>query len=201
MVIEIEPVQAVYDSLQKRLDSMGKSDSMKSVMRSAINEVTTSTKEKVHSETRGMYTIKASSFRKSDIKQRNATDSLMQAILTVSGPTLGIRKGYKTRKNSTKKGASAMVKTAGAMKELNFVEGGKNYRAFLATMSSGHVGIFQRVPGKKMRKKAEKEAIKEIMSLSRAKAAEVAYREKISMDTEYDLNYSLLKHMNAVIGE
>ena len=66
-------------------------------------------------------------------------------------------------------------------------------------MKTGHEGIFQRVPGEHMEKRQRREKIREIMSMSRAKAAEIVYRDKIEADVKTELSYRLHKHMNEVI--
>lgn len=198
MKIQVAPHQATFDAIQKRLEEMGKGEQMKSVLNKAIDELSKDTKEQLYAETKGMYTIKASQFRKSDIRKtsRNGT-----SILAMKGETVPIRKGYKNRKNSKRKAASALIRMAsGALKEMELKSGGRSYKAFVATMSNGHEGIFQRVPGKRMKKNPKKEAIQEMVSLSRSKAAEMAYREKISAGIQTEMSFRLLKHMNAVIG-
>ncbi len=200
MIFTIEPVQATYNAVEKRLEDMEKGNSMRIVMQRAINETATDTKNRLHSESRRQYTIKASEFKKADIKKTRATERRLEAVVRVSGPTVGIRK-YKFRKNSKYKAAKAMVLTSGAMKELELKEKGKSYKAFLATMpQSGHEGIFQRVPKKTMRGNPKRQAIKELMSLSKAKASEMVYEKEVSKDRQGELRYRMLKHMNAVIG-
>ena len=78
---------------------------------------------------------------------------------------------------------------------------GSVYKAFLAKMKSGHEGIFQRVPGKKMEKDPKKQAIKEILSLSKSKAAEMVYEKNgVYAVIQEEMVLRLHKHMNAVIG-
>ncbi|MBD5395603.1 MAG: hypothetical protein HDR71_15385 [Lachnospiraceae bacterium] len=207
MRITVTPTQATFLALQKRLDDFGNGDFMKDAMRKAINEVADDTKNRLHSETRARYTIKASNFKKSDIKKKSATKNHLEATLKVVGPSLGVDK-YKAQKNGKRKGAKSQVLKSNAMKELEIIANGKSYKAFMATMKneskdgeiSEHEGIFQRVPGARMKHNPQKEKIKEIMTLSSAHAAGVTYTQEISTDTEYDLNYNLLKHINAVIG-
>lgn len=198
MKILISPYQATFDAIQKRLEEMGKGEQMKDVLKKAIDDLAKETKEQLHEETKGMYTIKASQFRKSDIRENSRNGSSM---LTVKGTTIPIRKGYRNRKNSKRKAASALIrKASGALKTMELKSGGRSYKAFVATMKSGHEGIFQRVPGKRMKSNPKKEAIQEMVSLSRSKAAEMAYREKISDGIQTEMSFQLLKHMNAVIG-
>lgn len=203
MMIMISP-EPDFGEIKKRLDDIGKGNSANAAMKKAINEMAVETKNRLHSETKSMYTIKA--LKKSDIKKESASVSRMQAEIKIRGRTLGLKKGYKTRKNGKRKAASATVrKENGSMREIKMESNGRTYKAFVAKMSSGHEGIFQRVPGKKMKKvkkgrTAAAEAIKEIISLSKAKAAEKAYDEKLSPVMQGELNLRMQKHIGAVLG-
>lgn len=199
MKITVEPTPALYSALQKELDAMGKGDRIKEVLRKAIRETAKETKERIHSETKASYTIKTASFKKTDIKVTNPSRKNTGALIEVEGGPLGIRKSYKNRRNGIRKGASAKVKTDGSMKELTLKSGNKQYKAFVATMKTGHEGIFQRVPGERMEKRPGREKIREMMSLSRSKAAELVFRDKIEADVKGELSYRLHKHMNAAI--
>jgi len=207
MMITVEPSPALYLALQKRLDEMGKGEYAKEVMRKAIRETAKSIQERLHTETRAMYTIKRSAFKKSDIKVKNPTRNQLRAFLEVEGEPLALKGSYSSRKNAKRKGASAMVMAGGKMKELKVESGGRTYKAFMATMTnvskegkvSEHVGIFQRVPGKHMKKDPRREAIKQIYAPARSKAAERTYRERIDSDAKGELSYRLHKHINAVI--
>lgn len=199
MIIKVEPAEAMFLAMQKRLDDLGKGDRAREVMQKAINETASWMKERTYEATKEMYTIKANSFRKSDLKLTKASKTRLRAVIEVKGYTLSLRKAYRSRKNTKRKAARALVKSSGAMKELELKSDGNSYKAFLATMASGHEGIFQRVPGKKMRSASGREAIKEILAMSRAKAVEKAYMEKVDPDKN-ELYYRLHKHINAVIG-
>ena len=199
MIIKVEPAQAMYLAMQKRLDEMGKRDRIGEVMMNAINETASWMKDETYKAAKGMYTIKAGSFRKSDLELKKATKTRLRAVIRVTGYTLSLRKAYKSRKNTKRKAAQALVRSSGAMKELELKSGGKSYKAFLATMASGHEGIFQRVPGTKMKNKPGREAIKEILAMAKSKAAERAYMEKVDPDKN-ELYSRIHKHLNAVIG-
>lgn len=207
MMIKVEPTPALYIALKKRLDEMGKGEYAKEVMRKAIRETAKSMQERIHAETRAMYTIKKSAFKKSDIRVKNPTKNQMRAILEVEGEPLALKGSYSSRKNAKRKGASALIMSGGRMKELKMESGGHTYKAFVATMTnvskdgkvSRHAGIFQRVPGKYMKKDPRREAIKQIYGPAKSKAAERAYQERIASDAKEELSYRLHKHMNAVI--
>lgn len=194
----IEPDKVAYDSILKRVENAGKDT--KEVMKRAINETAAEAKNNLHSETKKTYTIKASQFKKSDIKKKSATAGRLAATLSAKGATVGIRAGYKNRINGKKKAAQAMIRKDGAMKELELSSGGKTYKAFVARMKTGHEGIFQRVPGSKM-KSGHGEKIKELVSISKSKAMEQVYKNGMEREIQEDLSFRMLKHMNAVIGE
>ena len=208
MMITVKPSPALYLALQKRLEEMGKSEYAKEVMRKAIRETAKSMREELYAETRAMYTIKRSAFKKSDIRIKNPTKNQISAILKVEGEPLALKDSYKNRANGKRKGASAQVMSDGMMKELTIKSGGRTYKAFVATMKNvsedgtvtEHKGIFQRVPGKRMKKDPRREAIKEIHAPARSKAAERAYREEVASDVQGELSYRLHKHINAMMG-
>lgn len=151
MKIQIAPNQAAINAIQKRLFDLGKEETFGNALKKAINEVATAGKNLLYNETRSEYTIKPAEFKKGDIVRKGATARRLIATLSVRGETPGIRKAYKTRKNSRRKSAGAMVIKSGAMKELELKANGKSYKAFLAKMKTGHEGIFQRTPGKYMK--------------------------------------------------
>lgn len=198
MIVKIVPAQVTYNAIQKRLNELGKGDSMRTVMRKAINELATDTKNTLHREVRARYTIQASEFKKADIRKKSASARRLEAHLRVRGPSVAIYK-YKNEGNSEHEAAKAMIIKSGTMKELERNAGGRSYKAFIAKMESGHEGIFQRVPNKKMKSNPQKDAIKELMSLSEAKAAGKVYEQEIDGDMQGELRYRMLKHMNAVI--
>ena len=217
MIIKVEPYKATLDAIDEHLTEMGKESSMHNVMKKAINEVAGVGKELIYTETRNNYTIKRSVFKKSDIVKKSTSSRHPGATLTIKGETIGVKEGYQSRKNGKRKGASAAIIKGSVAKELKLTSGGHAYKAFLTTMknkdndgavASGYTGIFQRVPGKYMKdrypihgKSKGREAIKKIVSLSKAKAAEMAY-EKQGIDAKLheEIVYRMLKHMNTVIG-
>ncbi len=204
MIIRIEPYPSAINAIEKRLTELGKRDRMQDVLKKAVNETAGSAKDRIYEEIHNTYTLKG--LKKGDIKKKNSTARNFGATLTVRGEPLGAGKYYQHRKNSKRTGARVKILRAGMMQELQY--GQSAYKAFMATMKSGHEGIFQRIPGKYMKKHMPgrntkgREAIKEIMSLSKAKAAEMVYeREGMYTELQEELTFRLLKHMNAVTGE
>lgn len=210
VIIKVDPYQAQLDAIQKRLDEMGKGRMMRDVLKKAINDVAKDARKELPKETRKMYTIRASQIKQSDITVRKMSNKRCGAELVIKGEPIPIKGGYSSRKNTRKRAASAMIKrAAGAFREMEMVSGGKSYKAFMATMTnvsdsgeiSYHTGIFQREPGKKMKSNKKKEKIKELHSLARAKAAEMAYREEMEAEMHTQISFRMLQHMNAVIGK
>lgn len=207
MIIYVYPDKLVYDALKRKLDSIGKGQNMEEAMRRAINEVAPEAREHLYSATKRKYTVKRSAFKKSDIKIKKATKNRPVAVLQVKGPSMKIRDAYKNRKNGKRKAAQTQILKDGAMKPLELKANGKTYKAFLATMESGHTGIFQRMPKKYMKVystsgwRKGREAIRELVSISRATAAGKAYDVNVAEDIQEDLRIRMLKHINSVLGE
>lgn len=217
MILKVEPYKATLDAIEEHLAEMGKESNMHNVMKKAINETAGVGKDLIYTETKGSYTIRSRVFKKSDIVKKSTSSKHPGATLTVKGEPIGVKEGYQSRKNGKRKGASAQVLKNSAMKEIKMVSGGHVYKAFLASIKnrdeegnviSEHDGIFQRVPDKYMKKYPRvpgkskgREAIKEIVSLSKAKAAEMAYEKQgIYTKLQEEIIFRMLKHMNAVIG-
>ena len=168
-------------------------------LKKAVNETASKGKKEIWKGVKHGYTL--STFAAGDIKKKSYSARNPSAVLTVTGPALGILKNYETAPNDNEEAAKLKVIKKGALKTLVVHDSTRAYKAFVATMKNGHEEIFQRVPGKKMKSNPKKEAIKEIMSLSRSKAAEMVY-QKNGLYTEFqaELTFRLLKHMHAVIG-
>lgn len=222
MIVKAEPLRSAYEYAYRQLDKHGRGREIDRVMQKAIEETAQSVKGRLYNETRKMYTIKRSEFKESDIGVSRVSAWRPRAVLRITGATLGLRKAYRTRKNGKRKGASAMVRNDGRMKELILDAGGKEYKAFLAVIKnkskdgkdSIHKGIFQRDPEKFMKKdnrpaaqkrkptkkRKPKQAINEIASLSRSKAAEMAYRKKVGDVAHSELIFHMQKCIDEVIG-
>ncbi|MCM1122547.1 MAG: hypothetical protein NC416_08190 [Eubacterium sp.] len=217
MVWQIEPYQATLDAIEKRLKEVGEERNMHRILRKAVNEVAGVGKEQLHKETKAYYTIKSKAFKKSDIEKKATSSKHPGATITVKGEPIGVKAGYATRKNGKRKGAKVQVLAKSTMQEIQVEHNGHAYKAFMATMTNTdsqgnettHTGIFQRVPGKYMKKYQPikdktkgREKIKEIYSLSKAKAGEIAYVEEGNYyELSGELVYRLLKNMNAIIEE
>ncbi|MDO4285177.1 MAG: hypothetical protein Q4C60_07545 [Eubacteriales bacterium] len=195
MIVIVDPDRQMLDSIVKSLNDAG--ENAQSAIQQALNDTLKTLKNDWHSGVRADYTIRAGSFRKSDIKTKNATRSRLIASATVRGPVLSAYANYKRYKNTVHKAARLQVKRDAAAKALQL---GTGYKAFVATMSNGHTGIFQRVPGTQMKKKKNKEKIKEIIAMSAAKAAEKTYERRLKEETQDHLRLALLRHMNRALA-
>lgn len=199
IVVNARPHSVAIDAIEKRLTELGKADRMNDVLKKAINETAAKGKKELWKGVKRTYTLQE--FEAGDVKRKGYSARHPGAVLTVTGPVLGIVKNYEMTPNVDEEAAKLKVFRSGALKALAIHNSTSVYKAFVARMKSGHVGIFQRVPGKRMKSDPTRQAIKEIMSLSKSKAAEMVY-EKNGMQTELqeELVVRLHRHMNAVIG-
>lgn len=138
--IEVDKADLKY--VMKKLQNADKNAPR--VIRNAINRTATQTMKMFRQGRSQGYVIKAGAFnKKAKIQRANA--SHLDATITFKDGAHGILKGKSERyyKVSGKGSKGAVYK--GGMKEFG-VSGSK---AFLATMKSGHEGIFQRKKGSK----------------------------------------------------
>lgn len=202
VVVSVRPHSVAIDAIEKRLTELGKADRMNDVLKKAINETAAKGKKELWKSVKRTYTLQE--FTAGDVKKKGYSARNQGAVLTVTGPVLGIVKNYEMTPNVDEEAAKLKVFRSGALKALEIHNSTSVYKAFVARMKSGHVGIFQRIPKDKkkfMKSNPTRPAIKEIMSLSKSKAAEMVY-EKNGMQTELqeELIVRLHKNMNAVIG-
>ncbi len=205
MNIIITPYPAALDAIERRLTDMGKGDSVNTVLKKALNETAAAGKKEIWKGVHRTYTQKG--FAAADVEKKSRSGKNPSATLIVKGSPLGVGGYYKYTKNNARHGVKAKILKAGRMKKLELSRSGSSYKAFLAIMKNGHAGVFQRVPGKYMKKHMPgkningREAIKEIVSLSKAKAAERVYeREGLYTELQEELVFRMHKHMNAVIS-
>lgn len=202
IVVSARPSSVAIDAIEKRLTELGKEDRMNDVLKKAINETASKGKRDIWKGVKRTYTLKE--FTAGDVKRKGYSVRHPGAVLTVTGPVLGILANYETASNVSEDAAKARVFRSGALKALEIHNSTSVYKAFVARMGSGHVGIFQRVPKEQkifMRNHPTRPAIKEIMSLSKSKAAEMVYEKNgmyVAMHEEMLIR--LHKHMNEVIG-
>lgn len=205
IMVSARPSSVAIDAIEKRLTELGKESRMNDVLKKAINETASKGKRDLWKGVKRTYTLEG--FTAGDVKRKGYSARNHGAVLTVTGPVLGILENYESVPNINEDAAKARVFRSGMLKALEVHNSTSVYKAFVAKMKSGHVGIFQRIPGEYMKKHRPgrntkgREAIKEIMSLSKAKAAEMVYeREGMYAELQEQLKFRLHKHMNAVIG-
>jgi len=78
--------------------------------------------------------------------------------------------------------------------------GGDQYKGFMIRYRSGHYALAQRIPGKRMRSKPGKEAVKSLLSISTPKAEEVVYREEIADEMYGILMKNIQEQMERFLG-
>lgn len=136
-IIEVEVDQAMLKAIELKLGNL-KSKAPR-VLKNAVNATARDAKKDLAAKAQKRYTIKTTKFKK-QIKQKNATISKPEALLTVSGKPNQLE-SFQYRKNTKKLATKAHGRTDTSLKELISSIGGK---AFMAKFNSGHVAIAQR---------------------------------------------------------
>lgn len=147
-------------------------DKSKMVLRTAINNTAKQTVTLLVNEANKQYYIAKSKVRKT-MSTKKATAGNLEAIITSSEPVKelydfkvnprtyirggGVPGGYKGNVRRDKS-ASKLILRPGAI--------GDKYRAFVVRYKSGHITVGQRVPGKRMKSKPDKEFVKTLLSPS-----------------------------------
>lgn len=127
----------VPDSVFLKLEQAPKE--MRRGLKDAVNEMARQTREDIHNEVMEDYTLKASLFRKGDVRMNRATNSKLVAKLAIEGGPIPLTKGYKIRKNTKHLAVRARVKKGPGFKEL---KKGKKLKAFITRVQTGHEGIY-----------------------------------------------------------
>lgn len=171
-------------------------DKSKMVLRSAINNAAKQTENRMVTEAKTRYRYKKAT--KGDIREANeikkARTSNMEAVIKATGATNELL-DFRVKPSTYFPGgvgAPRMV-YAKTLKDSSFKPvvlkpgaTGDKYKGFVIQYQNGHRALAQRVPGKKMKSKPWKEAVKSLLSLSTPKMEEKVYDEKISSDM-YDV--------------
>lgn len=174
------------------------------VLRKTINDTAKSARKEVAAKAQETYTVKSGTFNKS-MKIENATQKYLQAtIYTEGSPT--VLYGFKRRKNIGSTAAKAQVLASGSLKELVLKGGadnGKDLKAFVQTIKSGHTGIFQRMTSSERLKSTSKKrnAIKQLYAPSIPQMVgneKKVYSEVQPLITE-ELYKTLEKHIATVM--
>lgn len=162
------------------------------VLRTAINNTAKQTEDRMVTEAKTRYRYKRAT--KGDIRQSNvirkARAGSMEAEIKAAGTNNELL-DFRVRPSTYfpgGRGAPRMVYAkalnGGSFKPVVLRPGaaGDKYKGFAIRYRNGHEALAQRVPGKRMKSKPWKEAVKSLLSLSTPKMEEVVYNEKISGD-------------------
>lgn len=147
-------------------------DKTKYVLRAAVNATAKQTVTLLTDEANREYYISKARVRKT-LSVRNATVGTLTAVVTsaetvnelydfkVSPKTYirggGVPGGYKGNVRRDKSAADLVLKPGAS---------GDQYKAFVVRYQSGHITVGQRVPGKQMKSKPDKEFVKSLLSPS-----------------------------------
>lgn len=147
-------------------------DKTKYVLRAAINATAKQTVALLTDEANKEYYIAKSKVKKT-LSVKKATVGTLTAIVTSAEPVNelydfkvnprtyirggGVPRGYKGNVRRDKNAANLVLKPGA---------GGDQYKAFVVKYQSGHLTVGQRVPGKRMKSKPDKEFVKTLLSPS-----------------------------------
>lgn len=147
-MITFEVDEKALKMIALKLDNMSSRTS--EVLKKAINDTAKKLKGDLKIEVKKNYTAKIRGLNKA-ISIKKATNRQLEASVVTKGKPLALIQfknvaGDSVRAQALKKNKLKPITLKGEE------ESGKDLKSFVAKMSSGHVGIFQRVPGKRMRK-------------------------------------------------
>ena len=147
-------------------------DKSKMVLRTAINNTAKETVTLLVDEANRMYYIPKSRVKKT-ITTKKATVGKLEAIITSAEPVnelydFKVSPRAYTPHNRPPAGHTGNVRRDKGPGRLYLRPGasGDKYKAFVVRYQSGHITIGQRVPGKRMKSKPEKEFVKTLLSPS-----------------------------------
>lgn len=145
-MVEIQVPEDVLKDIKEKLTAINSRS--EPLVKEAVNNTAKITKEKLNEQVKKGYKVKSSSFKKSSQKIKRATNKNLIAQIQADNSTLGLKKGFETKKNTVRKSrgggmaARAAVFSDSSLKEL--IEKSYGHKAFFATVGNGHIGIFQR---------------------------------------------------------
>jgi hypothetical protein len=147
-------------------------DKSKMVLRTAINNTAKQTVTLLVDEANRQYYIAKPKVKKT-LKTKKATVGNLEAIITSSEPVNelydfkvnprtyirggGVPGGYKGNVRRDKSPSNLILRPGAT---------GDKYRAFVVRYKSGHITVGQRVPGKRMKSRPDKEFVKTLLSPS-----------------------------------
>lgn len=207
-MIKFEVDENALKSIELKLDNM--SAKAPDVLKKAINDTAKKLKSDLKVEVKKNYTAKVGGINKA-ISIKKATNRKIVAMVTATGKPIPLVQFKNVADDSVR--AKAIKKNK--LKPLTLAgadHSGKDLKSFVAKMSNGHVGIFQRIPGKSMkghgsrtlrngRKTKGRDAIKQFYGNSIVKMVgneELVYSHVERKANEY-LKESLEKHIAKVL--
>lgn len=129
-LVQIDPIQ--FAQLEKTLKAYPRG--IAKVTTRALNKVATSSRQEISVEVRKHLNIKAGELKKRNITLRKASYRRQSATIGIRGSRIPLEK---LSARQTKKGVTYKIGKVGPRKLAQ--------RAFIATMKSGHRGVFKRV--------------------------------------------------------
>ncbi len=146
-MIKFEVDKNSLKSIELKLDNM--SAKTPDVLKKSINDTAKKLKGDIKVEVKKNYTAKVGGINKA-ISIKKATNKQIVAIVTATGRPIPLAQFKNIAKDSVR--AKAIKKNK--LKPLTLAgadHNGKDLKSFVAKMNNGHVGIFQRTPGKSMK--------------------------------------------------
>lgn len=147
-------IQHDFDKIAQQYDSSRFKKDINLFMRKAINDTAKLMRDPVKENLKNVYKVKTAPINKS-LSIRKATTQNLSAYLVSRGPRLNVL-DFSARQ--TKKGVNAVIKLDSSKHEF--------LHYFIATMKSGHRGVFKRSSTKMMINKPKRQAIEEVDTLS-----------------------------------
>ena len=156
---------AKYAEAYRAFERMGNTKNIHKAMAGAVNRAATTLKAKAAKEVRKEYTASAASIKDGFKMLRRATAATPGATVAVSTSSIPMH-DFKVSPNEPRQHNLPRSLRVTIRKSQ-----GKNTKYFVARMPSGHVGVFERIRGTRMRKQS-KEQIREMFSVSPATMTE-----------------------------
>lgn len=207
-MIKFEVDENALKMIELKLDGM--SAKAPEVLKKAINDTAKKLKSDLKVEVKKNYTAKVGGINKA-ISIKKATNRQIVAVVTATGKPIPLAQYKNVEEDSVR----AKVIKKNKLKPLTLSgadHNGKDLKSFVAKMSNGHVGIFQRTPGKAMkgygsrtlkngRKTKGRDGIKQFYgnSIPKMLGNEELVYSKVERKANIYLKESLEKHIAKVL--
>lgn len=142
-MLDIQVNELTLKAVEYKLGNL--KDQAPKVLKKAINTTARESRKLLSEKAQKTYTIKTSKFNK-NIKRKNATNSNLQATLTVKGAANQLT-SFKHKENIKEVAAKAKILNNSSLKEI--ISKKYDTKAFVTQFSSGHFAIVQRDKGAK----------------------------------------------------